>query len=86
MEARYSLKEYASDKKRMAFVCTCKKCGTAITDYVSPDVWLDIAYVLVDSDFLTLKEFKNLHHLAVTQWDDIDKIYFHGYELKKGAN
>ena len=53
----------------MAFLCECKKCGGKITSYVSPDEWLDIAYVLVDSDFLTLKEFKNLHHLAVSQWE-----------------
>lgn len=69
MENKYSLTEYASDKDRMAFVCTCKKCGTAMTDYMAPAQWLDIAFVLVDDDRLTVKEFKNLHHLAVSQWE-----------------
>lgn len=70
----------------MSFYCDCKKCDNKSTDWLSHDEWLDIAYVLVDSDLVTRKEFKQLNHLAVTQWNDIDKIYFHGYELSKGAN
>jgi rRNA maturation protein Rpf1 len=79
METKYSLAEYAEGHNRMAFLCECKKCGGKITSYVSRDEWLDIAYVLVDSDLLTKKEYNNLHHLAVSQWDFI-------YKTLKGAN
>lgn len=70
----YSLTEYASDKTRMAFVCTCKECGSALTSYVTPQTWLDIAFVLMDTDLLTVKQFKQMHHLACTQWDIIKPI------------
>jgi hypothetical protein len=73
MENKFSLADYASDKTRMAFVCVCKKCVNGMSAYVSPEVWLDIAYVLVQDDLLTLKEFKNLNHLAVSQWDLISE-------------
>jgi hypothetical protein len=71
MDNKFSLAEYASDKKQMAFLCECKKHigSKKLTSYVSPDMWLDIAYVLVADDLLTAKEFKNLNHLAVSQWD-----------------
>lgn len=69
MEDKFSLADYASDKKRMAFVCECKECGNKISGYVSPETWLDVAYVLVQDDLLTTKEFKNLNHLAVSQWE-----------------
>lgn len=75
METKYSLMEYAKGHNRMAFICGCKKCGGKITSYVSSDEWLDIAYVLVASDMLTKKGFKELHHLAVSQWDFIAETY-----------
>lgn len=69
MENTYSLSEYAKQFERMAFICGCKKCGAKMTSYVSSDEWLDIAYVLVEGDAITKKEFKKLHHLAVSQWE-----------------
>jgi len=69
MENKFSLADYASDKQKLAFVCVCKKCVNGMSDYLSPDVWLDVAYVLVQDDLLTTKEFKNLNHLAVSQWE-----------------
>lgn len=75
MENKFSLAEYASDKKRMAFVCSCKQCGNKMSSYVSADDWLDISYVLVDSDSITSKGFKNLNHLAVSQWSLISEKY-----------
>ena len=71
METKFSLTDYASDKDRMAFVCTCKECVNKISDYLTPDVWLDVAFVLVQDDLLTAKEFQNLNHLAVSQWEFI---------------
>lgn len=68
MEHKFSLAEYVADKERIAFVCSCKECVAKMSSYLSVDEWLDIAYVLVDSDFITKKEFKKLNHLAVTQW------------------
>jgi len=70
----FSITEYASDKQRMAFVCTCKKCANGMSDYVSPQVWLDIAFVLQDKDELTNVEFKKLNHSAVSQWNTISKL------------
>jgi hypothetical protein len=73
MDNKFSLSEYAADKTRMAFLCECKKCGGKLTTYVSSQTWLDIAYVLVEDDLLTMKEYKNLHHLAVSQWELISE-------------
>lgn len=69
MENKFSLADYASDKKQMAFVCVCKECVNGMSDYLSPEAWLDVAYVLVQDDLLTTKEFQNLNHLAVSQWE-----------------
>lgn len=66
---KFSLKEYASDKRIMSFLCTCKDCNNKMTSYVSPDAWLKLAYEIFGQDEITSKEFKTLNHLAVTKWN-----------------
>lgn len=72
----YSLTEYvekwSGTLKRRCFVCTCKKCnGGKQTPYITNEAWLDIAFVLMDSDEITEAQYKELNHLAVSQWDVI---------------
>jgi hypothetical protein len=71
MTSTFSLTAHTADKTRLAFYCDCKKCGNKLTPYVSVGSWLDIAFVLVQNDLLTPAEFKNLNHLAVSQWETI---------------
>lgn len=71
MTSKFSLAEYTADKTRLAFFCDCKKCGNKLSTYVSPQAWLDVAYVLVQDDLVSMPEFKNLQHLAVSQWATI---------------
>jgi hypothetical protein len=72
---KFSLSGYAENSKYMFFYCKCKQCDNKSTAFISPSEYLDIAYVLVASDMLTKKEFKQLNHLAVSQWDFIAQTY-----------
>jgi len=71
MTSTFSLTEYTAGHTRLAFYCDCKKCGNKLSPYVATDSWLDIAFVLVQNDLISKAEFKNLNHLAVSQWETI---------------
>lgn len=61
----YSLSEYALAQKRIAFVCTCKKCGWALTAYFPATEWLSIAMQVIDRDLITKKEYFKMQHDAI---------------------